>query len=183
MNRQKIMSASRSRIDLSSVKNDEMKRVTIQITQSEFTLLAEACQITGHRPAELLVELFRTEIKLKLARTLSDLRKEAEQKTADAVLIETLTAPIREPLRAMPQPPIAALNTPTPLNSRTPAPSALPNTSSPVPPAPTAPPGMARTSTLVNHTTQTQPTPLNAAPTISPTQPPSAARPTPESSQ
>jgi len=177
------MSPSRSRIDLSSVKNDEMKRVTIQITQSEFNLLAEACQITGHKPTELLAVLFRMELKPRLNRTLSDLRKETEQKTADDVLIEKLTAPTHESLRSAPLAPAAALNAPTPLGNRAPAPSTLPNTSSPVPPAPTAPPGMARTSTLPNHPTQMQPTPLNAAPTLSPAQPPSAARSTPESSQ
>jgi len=177
------MSTSRSRIDLSTVKNDEMKRVTIQITQSEFNLLAEACQITGHKPTELLAVLFRMELKPRLERTLSDSRKAEAQEASSQALIEKLTAPTHEALRSAPLAPAAALNAPTPLESRTPAPSALPNTSSPVPTAPTAPPGMARTSTLLNHPTQTQPTPLKAAPTISPAQTPSANRPTPESSQ
>ena len=182
-NRQQTMSTARSRIDLSSVKNNEMKRVTIQITQSEFNLLAEACQITGHKPTELLAVLFRMELKPRLERTLSDSRKAQAQEASSQAFVEKLTAPTHESLRSAPLAPAAALNTPTPLGNRAPAPSTLPNTSSPVPPAPTAPPGMARTSTLLNHPTQTQPTPLKAAPTISPAQPPSATRSTPESSQ
>jgi len=170
------MSTSRSRIDLSTVKNDEMKKITIQITQSEFDILQEACQITGHRPAELLAALFRTEIKPRLNRTLSDLRNEHEQKLADAALLETLTAPIREPLRAMPQPPIAALNTPTPLNSRAPTTSSLSNASSPGPTAQTGQLGTARPSVLPSNPTQTQSAPLNSAP-AAPAQPPSSAKP------
>ena len=177
------MPTSRSRIDLSTLHSDEPKKITLLLTQSEFSLLEAACQITGHKPPELLVELFRTEIKSKLARTLSDLRKETEQQASDQALVEMLAAPIPEPRRSAPLAPAAALNAPTPLGNRAPTPSALPNTSSPVPTAPTAPPGMARTSTLPNHPTQTQPAPLNGAPTITPAQPPSVTRPTPESGQ
>lgn len=97
------MPTSRSRIDLSTLHSDEPKKITLLLTQSEFSLLEAACQITGHKPPELLVELFRTEIKPKLARTLSDLRKETEQQASSGqAIVEILTAPIPEPRRSAP---------------------------------------------------------------------------------